>query len=439
MRAAIPDSSSLAMPRLVMPLGAVEAEPAFSVLSRNAFANAFLSTAEFCTATGLRKAAVCAGDPQHLHALAALTGSRASDLIAHSPCKLSEKHTDLQGLRFLTRSIRKHDLAICPTCWLESVEKGGGSPDALAMQWRWLPRFITSCSLHGAALVELPYADYTTCYDQVLRAKLEPGWIASLEAKVTARAPTDFEMAAMKQFTEGVSAAPNVPGTQLDILERWCLGLGALITKGTLRPDSCTSDHKREFLDVGFSVTRDGKGKIFDEVDRALGKHKIRLSKSWVHGWSLQAVAATERAEFRSIMLDLVKNQGHYGLHHRPRYSCPETQLSAHIKKIAVRTKRSERWVRKVLKVDGFLPLDPDKTSEQVRTHLYACGRHVRAIADSWGVERSAEYLGISTDRLKRLVAERKIRTIKTNYCKTLRFRKADLDGFADAIMPTLD
>lgn len=430
MREAMQDSSPLAMPKLVMPLGAVDAEPAFSVLSRNAFANAFLSTAEFCTATGPRKAAVCAGDPQHLCALAALTGSRASDLIAHSPCKLSEKHTDLQGLRFLTRSIRMHDLAVCPACWLEGLEKGAGSPDAMAIQWRWLPRFINSCSLHGTALVERPYADYTTCYDHVLRAGLSGEWLNSLEERAQRHAPSDFEQAAFMRLEQGNPILDWLPDVQIDTLERWCLGLGVFIADGTLRPDTSPLVRRRELINLGFSVTRAGHGKLLDEVDQALGRHSTRLSKTWFHGWALQASTQDERRAFRDIMLGLIKDQGDYCLLSRHQYAPTEVQVDACVKKIAETTDRSRKWVRRTLVVDGFLPDGRVPVGLDVRSRLKACTMHIKILAESFGVEQSANFLGVGITMFEGLVSERVIAPITTKAFKKPRFSADMLDDF---------
>lgn len=299
---------------LPVALAAKEGEPAFSTLSRNASANASRSTAEFCTAMGLGKAAVCAGDPQQLKALAALTGSSGADMILNSPHKISEKYTELHGHRFLSRSIRKHDLAICPICWREDLSLADGHLDGCAIRWEWLPRFMSCCSRHKIALIELPYADYTTCYDHVLRAELAEGWLHSLEERVQQQALSVFESVALEQLEQKTQMVDWLPDIQIDTLERWCLGLGAFIAEGTLRPDATPLATRRELIDLGFSVTRAGHGKLLGEVDQALGRHATRLSKTWFHGWALQASMQDERRAFRGIMLGLIKDQGDYCL-----------------------------------------------------------------------------------------------------------------------------
>lgn len=123
--------------KLPIALAAMPGEPGFSVLSRNAAVNASLSSATFCTATGLSKAGICAGDAKQLDSLARLTGSDLPELLRSSPSKVSGKFTLLNKQQFLTRSIRKQDLSICPVCWIEDLEKGAQQTDSCVQRWQW--------------------------------------------------------------------------------------------------------------------------------------------------------------------------------------------------------------------------------------------------------------------------------------------------------------
>ncbi|WP_341486080.1 TniQ family protein [Thioclava sp. GXIMD4215] len=328
-------------------------EPAFSVLSRNAAVNASRTIAEFCTAMGLQKPAICAGDPAQITSLAGLIGADAGALIHASPQRESAKLTVLRGQPLLTRSIRKSDLAICPVCWLETA--GNGSDAFPPLKWQWLPRFLTTCQTHGVALVEVPYADHTTCYDHILRLQLEPRWLYGLEDMIVQRKVSTFDAAAQAQLSGDGPMIPWLPEVQIDILKRWCLGLGGFMAGGMIRPDAAAEAQKRDYVDLGFAVTLAGKGRILDEVDAALGRHSMRLAKSWIHSWALQAIAAQERAPFRDIMLYLIGNQIHYGLAHRVRYASPDAQVEACIERLARRNDRSKKWVRKVLRQASML------------------------------------------------------------------------------------
>lgn len=413
---------------LPVALATKEGEPAFSTMSRNASANASRSTAEFCTAMGLGKAAICAGDPQQLKALAALTGSSSTDMILNSPHKISEKYTELYGHRFLSRSIRKHDLAICPICWREDLSLGDGHLDSCAIRWEWLLRFMSCCRRHKIELIELPYADYTTCYDHVLRAELAEGWLHSLEERVQQQALSVFESVALERLEQNTQMVDWLPDIQIDTLERWCLGLGAFIAEGTLRPDASPLATRRELIDLGFSVTRAGHAKLLDEVDQALGRHSTRLSKTWFHGWALQASMQDERRAFRDIMLGLIKDQGDYCLLSRHQYAPPEVQVDACIKKIAETTDRSRKWVRRTLILDNLLPNGRVPVGLDVRVRLKACTMHIKALAESFGAEQGANFLGVGITLFEGLVSERVITPITTKAFKKPRFSADMLD-----------
>lgn len=220
--------------------------------------------------------------------------------------------------------------------------------------------------------MELPYADYTSCYDHVLRAELSEGWLYGLEERAQQQVLSVFESVALERLDQKTQMVDWLPDIQIDILERWCLGLGAFIADGTLRPDTSPLERRRELIDLGFSVTRAGHAKLLDEVDQALGRHSTRLSKTWFHGWALQASMQKERQAFRDIMLGLIKDQGDYCLLSRHQYTPSEVQVDAYIKKIAETTDRSRKWVRRALEIDGYLPDGGGPDGLDVRTRLRA-------------------------------------------------------------------
>ena len=401
--------------KLPIALAAMPGEPGFSVLSRNAAVNASLSSATFCSATGLSKAGICAGDAKQLGGLARLTGSDLPELLRSSPCKVSGKFTLLNQQQFLTRSIRKQDLSICPMCWIEDLEKGAQQVDGCVQRWQWLPRFASCCAQHDVALCELPYSDYTTCYDHLLRIAPEPGWIRSLETRIIPRAPSAFETAALKQVEDQTPMIKWLSEVQIDVLERWCLGLGAFIASGTLRPDTAPQQQQRELIDLGLSVSRGGHGKIFDEIDKALGRHSIRLSNTWLHGWALQSSSPEERSTFRKLMQELSQDQGDYYLVSRQRQSSDQAMIDAWIKKISHATGRQSRWVRSALTADGFLPYDANVKRAPVKPFVRSCQTHIRALAASKSLEQSADHLGVGIVMFKGLIVGGTVSPMKSN------------------------
>ncbi|MEP2921422.1 MAG: TniQ family protein [Sulfitobacter sp.] len=420
--------------KLPIALAAMPGEPGFSVLSRNAAVNASLSSATFCTATGLSKAGICAGDAKQLGGLARLTGSDLPDLLRSSPSKVSGKFTLLNKQQFLTRSIRKQDLSICPVCWIEDLEKGAQQVDGCVQRWQWLPRFASCCAQHDVALCELPYSDYTTCYDHLLRIAPEPGWIRSLETRIIPRTPSAFETAALKQVEDQTPIIKWLSEVQIDVLERWCLGLGAFIASGTLRPDTAPQQQQRELIDLGLSVSRGGHGKIFDEIDKALGRHSIRLSNTWLHGWALQSSSPEERSTFRKLMQELSQDQGDYYLVSRQRQSSDQAMIDAWIKKISHATGRQAKWVRSALTADGFLPYDANVKRAPVKPFVRSCQTHIRSLAASKSLEQSAEHLGAGIVMFKGLIVGGTVSPIKTRAFKKPRFSPAELDRVLDVI-----
>ncbi|NDW35204.1 hypothetical protein, partial [Salipiger sp. PrR007] len=237
-----------------------------------------------------------------------------------------------------------------------------------------------------------------------------------------------FEKAALERLEQKTQMVDWLPDIQIDTLERWSLGLGAFLAEGTLRPDASPLTRRRELIDLGFSVTRAGHGKLVDEVDEALGRHSTRLSKTWFHGWALQASMQKERQAFREIMLGLIKDQGDYCLLSRHQYAPSEVQVDACIKKIAETTDRSRKWVRRALEIDGYLPDGGVPDGLDVRTRLRACSTHVAALVASVGAEQSANILGIGATMFDGLVSERVIKPIPTIAFKKPRFSADALD-----------
>jgi hypothetical protein len=179
--------------QLPISLTAMAGEPGFSLLARLANANTGRSTHDFCVSTGLSKSAICSGETNELEELARLTGSDPTELRKNSPRVIDRKFTILSGCKFQSRSIRKQGMVVCPLCWTEQIKSGADNPYSIAMRREWLPRPISTCSLHDVRLIELPYWDYTTTYDHLRRSKLDRNWELNLIDRTQEQNPSTFE------------------------------------------------------------------------------------------------------------------------------------------------------------------------------------------------------------------------------------------------------
>ena len=339
----------------VLPLKnpALADEPGFSVLARNTAINASRTTQEFCTVTGLSKSGLCGGEDDQLNRLASLTGSDATVLARNSPLQRARKISVLNSQKFLTRSLRKKDLAICPQCWLET---GTHERSDLFIRRDWLPRPLQACARHQVALVPLPYADYTSCYDHIMRTELDRRWLDRLPELVEPVRQSPFERAALTQMEAGTPMCGWIGDIQIDVLERWCLGLGQFIKNGVGHPEKLDPSRQRDLTRVGFAVTEQGISATFDAIDKALCKHSLRLSKTWLHNWALLSVNPPERQFFRELMKRLCADQGQFCLTSISNNVSIEQLVDTKILEIAHATNRHHSWVRMALVRDGLLP-----------------------------------------------------------------------------------
>lgn len=403
-------------------------EPGFSLLARNSTINASTTTEEFCTATGLSKAMVCAGQKTELSRLAELTGSDLSSLTQNSPEQLSRKYSRLNGRRFLTRSIRKQDLAICPVCWLENGTADKSQPH---LRLNWLPRPIKTCSIHNVALMPLPYADYTSCYDHIMRAGFERGWVDRLPRHVQPMRQSAFERTAICQIENGTPMCNWIGDVQIDVVERWCLGLGHFVKWGAGHPDNLTPEKQRNAINAGFAITEQGVSSVFEAVDKALCKHRLRLSKTWLHNWALLSVKPEERLFFRELMRRLCADQGHYCLNSISPEVSVERYVDANIAAIAKATSRHHSWVRMALVRDGLLPNGGTPQQQNLKVQMQKCLAHIQGLVKSLDTTAAAKLLGIGTKGFETLVNDGLLRPIRSTVHKKWRFRLEDVEDFS--------
>lgn len=413
---------------LPIKIAASAAEPGFSVLARNAEANAVRSAQEFCVATGLNKKKICAGDPDSVGLLGKLTGSDTTQLISNSPRQLHRKNTILDGKTLLSRSVRKADLSICPQCWSDVADSGSFRPYNLAMKRDWLLRSIQTCSVHHTRLVPLPFNDYSTCYDHVFRSRLNHSWLKSLPELITPQSPTNFEAAVIEHLDQDASLCRWLDKVQIDVLERWCLGLGFFMERGSGQPSDFDINTQRRLVDIGFDVTVNGVSSIHNAVSAALRKHSIRMGKTWLYGWAYQAANPLERRPFRALMKNICDDQGDYCLLSVAKVDQKSPFVEAEIRKIALKTARPVRWVRNVLCTDGMIPANGIPTQRNLRQHMQICLRHVTKVADGINAKTSANRLNIGIKAFEGLVSDGIIAPIKTETSAKPRFESRVVD-----------
>lgn len=422
----------------VLPLkkSALADEPGFSVLARNTAINASRTTQEFSTVTGLSKAGLCAGEGNQLEHLADLTNSDATLLARNSPLQRARKTSILSSQKFLTRSLRKKDLAICPQCWLET---GTHERSDLFIRRDWLPRLLQTCATHRVALVGLPYADYTSCYDHVMRAELDQRWLDRLPELVQPMRQSPFERAALEQLNAGAPMCGWIGNVQIDVLERWCLGLGQFITKGVGHPEQLETNQQRELIRIGFAVTEQGNPAVYDAVDKALCKHRLRLSKTWLHNWALLSVNPPERQFFRDLIKRLCADQGQFCLTSVSIDMSVERLVDAKILDIAQANNRHHSWVRKALVRDGLLPSNGKPKHVNLEPYLSKkCMGHIADLVNSLDTIKSARRLNIGVKGFEALVKDGLIQPISSQTHKKWRFRPDDIDEFSSKVMNQL-
>ena len=409
-------------------LAASAAEPGFSVLVRNAAANAVSTTKEFCVATGLNKALICAGDPEQLCALAKLTGSDPTHLQSNSPRQLDRKTSVINGNKVLTRSLRKTDLSICPQCWLEQLKTRGSKSYQLSMDSAWLPRSVRTCISHDVRLIELPYKDYTTCYDHPVRCKLRYGWIGGLPSMLERQRPRDFEIAVLDQILHRQRICPWLGNIQVDVFERWCLGLGLFLETGSGRLNDFDERAQFQMIDAGYDVMKSGRNALHVAVDAALGKHGVRLGKTWLYNWAIPSHSPPERSVFRSQMKDMCDAQGDHCLYTVASAPPVSRTVDLQLRKLSRLTGRSVWWIRSVLTTDGYLPSSGIPAQRHVNSQFYFWRTHILCLHNSLNTKTAASRLGLGVKGFCSLVHDGILSPIKSQVYVKPRFDTADLD-----------
>lgn len=425
--------------QLPIKLAAKAAEPGFSLLARNASANAGRSALEFCAIIGLSKQGICAGQTKDLNQFAHLTGSDPKDLINNSPNVLDRKTTLLSGCRFLSRSIRKQDMVVCPACWLEQREVSDAKAYEIALRREWLPRPVTSCALHSLRLIELPYWDYTTTYDHLRRSGLDCDWESRLADRSQRQTPTNFETLAIRQLSTGQPICNWLPDEQIDVLERWCFGLGILLEKGASHPRATAKSDEPRYIEVGLSATIAGKDNLQTEIDAALRRHRMRLPSTWLAAWSYQNPKPTERQNFARLFRGLCDDQGFFCLNAATDQLPRQIEFEMGLKKIAKIAGKTPLKIRQALVADKLVPESGIPHQHSIYMLLRKCEAHIGALERSLSERGAARYLGVGTALFKGLVRDNVVVPLKTNAFSKPKYDNAVLTKLMDELVGAIE
>ena len=226
-------------------------------------------------------------------------------------------------------------MVICPACWLEQREVSDARAYDIALRREWLPRPVTSCALHSLKLIELPYWDYTTTDDHMRRSRLDRDWESRLADRSQHQTPTNFETLALRQLNTGQPVCNWLPDEQIDVLERWCFGLGILLEKGAWHPRATAKSDEPDYIDAGLSATIAGKDNMRIEIDAALRRHRLRLPSTWLAAWSSQNPKPEERQNLARLFKGLCDDQGFFCLNAATDQLPRQIEFEMGLKKIA--------------------------------------------------------------------------------------------------------
>ncbi len=352
---------------------------------------------------------------------------------------MDTKFVTINGQSFLKRSLRKEDLSICPLCWSEAAQKSGDQTHGCGVRSIWLPEQFHACQIHNVALVPLPYRDYTTCYDPIFRAHCEPGWIRNLNACVTERAPSKFEVSAKTQIATRSPMIAWLPAVQIDVLEKWCLGLGAFVRSGKTNPQNLEHQEQRRLIDIGLEITSSGLELVHIKVDRALARHQIRLSQTWLHGCALQSASPVERTGFREMFIEMGRQQGRYCLYSVRNNDPAEVVVAAALGDIARKTGRSKRWVKRALVVDGLLHESEPPKVNNLAAHMSKCKRHIKKLIAAKDSQESAAILGVGSRMFEGLINYGLLEPLRTRAFQKPRYTVEELDRFLNDIQNSIE
>jgi hypothetical protein len=322
---------------------------------------------------------------------------------------------------------------------LEQREENDAKNYDIALRREWLPRPVTTCVLHSLKLIELPYWDYTTTYDHMRRSWLDSDWERKLVDRSQSQTPTNFETLALRQLDTGQPICSWLPAEQIDVLERWCFGLGILLEKGAWHPRATAKSDEPDYIDAGLSATIAGKDNMRIEIDAALRRHRLRLPSTWLAAWSYQNSKPEERQNLARLFKGLCDDQGFFCLNAATDQLPRQIEFEMGLKKIAKSAGKTPLKIRQMLVADRLVPESGIPHQHSIYMLLRKCEAHIGALERCLSERGAAKYLGVGTALFKGLVRDNLVVPMKTNAFSKPKYDNADLTKLMDELVGAIE
>ncbi len=183
-----------------------------------------------------------------------------------------------------------------------------------------------------------------------------------------------------------------------------------------------------QMIDAGYDVMKLGRNALHVAVDAALGKHGVRLGKTWLYNWALPSHSPPERSVFRSQMKDMCDAQGDHCLYSVASAPPVSRTVDLQLRKLSRLTGRSVSWIRSVLVADGYLPNSGIPARRHVNSQFYFWRTHILRLHNSLNTKRAATRLGLGVKGFGSLVQDGILSPINSQVYVKPRFDTADLD-----------
>lgn len=115
---------------------------------------------------GLHPDEMLTGSDVAITRLAEVTGADPNDIRRQTIQTLEWRRYDLRGERFETEFMKGASVSCCPACLLDDDDEGGSALLRRGrLAWRFRP--VRTCPIHGIALLDRPYVDWSDRFHQV--------------------------------------------------------------------------------------------------------------------------------------------------------------------------------------------------------------------------------------------------------------------------------
>lgn len=252
--------------------------------------------------------------------------------------------------------------------------------------------------------------------------------MSDLSSMLERQRPRKFEIAVLHQIQQREPICPWLGNIQVDVFERWCLGLGLFLETGSGRLNDFDEHAQLQMIDAGYDVMKSGRNAPHVAVDATLGKHGVRLGKTWLYNWAIPSHSPPERSVFRSQMKDMCDAQGDYCLYTVASAPPVSRTVDLQLRKLSRLTGRSVSWTRNVLMTDGYLPSSGIPAQRHVNSQFYFWRTHILRLHNSLKTKTAASRLGLGVKGFGSLIKDGILSPIKSRVYVKPRFDTADLN-----------